>query len=193
MTDDDPYVDSNGVLLNKLGLTSTDVLNRAEADLSFAALLRLAVRPLPGAYDLAHLQDFHREIFGGVYPWAGELRRVDIARSSQDVFCRWQFIESYSAGVFAGLAGEGHLRDLPRNDFVGRLAHYYAEINAIHPFREGNGRTQRAFLAQLARDAGWRIAWSELDGKENDAASAAGLQGDERLLAELLEGLVRPL
>lgn len=88
MTDEDPYVGSDGVLLDKLGLTSTDVLSRAEADLSFAAMLRLAVRSLPGAYDLAHLRGFHRELFGSVYPWAGDLRRVDIARSPQDVFCR---------------------------------------------------------------------------------------------------------
>ena len=193
MTEVDPYVDGNGVFLNSLGLTSADVLARAEADLSFAVLLRLSTRPIPGSYDLEHLRAFHLEIFGAVYPWAGELRRVDIARSRNDMFCRWQFIESYSAGVFAELGAEECLRRLARNAFVGRLAHYYAEVNAIHPFREGNGRSQRAFLAQLARDAGWRIAWSELDREKNDTASAAGLHGDPRPLRDLLDGLVRPL
>jgi cell filamentation protein len=193
MTDADPHVDDNGVFLNNLGLTSADDLRRAEADLSFAALLRLSVRPVPGSYDLEHLREFHREIFGAVYPWAGELRRVDIARSQSEMFCRWQFIESYSAGVFAELGAENYLRKPSGGGFVGRLAHYYAEINAIHPFRDGNGRTQRAFLGQLARDAGWRIAWSELDRERNDAASAAGLHGDERPLLDLLGCLVRPL
>jgi len=192
MTDADPYVDGDGVFLNSLGLTSSDALGRAEADLSFAALLRLSVRPVLGSYDLEHLRKFHREIFGTVYPWAGELRRVDIARSQSDMFCRWQFIESYSAGVFAELGAEGHLRKLTQSAFVERLAHYYAEINAIHPFREGNGRAQRAFLGQLARDAGWRIAWSELDRERNDAASAAGLHGVIQPLQDLLEELVRP-
>jgi cell filamentation protein len=193
MTGVDPYVDDNGVFLNNLGLTSAALLGRAEADLSFAALLRLSVRPIPGSYDLEHLRGFHREIFGAVYPWAGDLRKVDIARAENDMFCRWQFVESYSAGVFAELAAEGHLGKLTRSAFVGRLAYYYAEINAIHPFREGNGRAQRAFLGQLARDAGWRIAWSEIDRERNDRASAAGLHGDVGPLLDLLDDLVRPL
>jgi cell filamentation protein len=61
-----------------------------------------------------------------------------------------------------GLAAENLLTGRTRDAFVARLAHYYGEINAIHPLREGNGRTQRAFLGQLARDAGWRVALSEL-------------------------------
>jgi cell filamentation protein len=192
MTGADPYVDANGVLLNKLGITSAIALSQAEADLSFAAMLRLSVHPLSGPYDLGHLRSFHRQLFGAVYPWAGELRTVDIARTPHDAFCRWRLIESYSAGVFAELATEGGLVGLARGDFVARLAHYYGEINAIHPFREGNGRTQRAFLGQLARDAGWRISWSEVDGRRNDAASAAALKGDTRLLVTMFESLVRP-
>jgi cell filamentation protein len=193
MTDEDPYVDANGVFLNKLGITSGVALSQAEADLGLAATLRLSVHPLPGTYDLDHLRGFHRQIFGAVYDWAGRLRTVDIARTAHDVFCRWAFIESYSTGVFADLTAEHMLMGLARNTFVGRLAHYYAEINAIHPFREGNGRTQRAFLGQLARDAGWRIVWGDMDPHENNAASAAALQGDTKPLIVMFEGLVRPM
>lgn len=192
MTQEEPYVDANGVLVNKLGIASADALSQAEADLSLAALLSLATHPLPGSYDLRHLQDFHRRIFRTVYPWAGQLRTVDIARTPQDVFCRWNFIESFSAEVFGSLSAENMLAGLHREAFVARLAHYYGEINAIHPFREGNGRTQRAFLGQLARDAGWRIAWSELDGAENDRASAASLRGDEEQLLIMFGEIVRP-
>jgi cell filamentation protein len=193
MTGEDPYLDANGVLLNNLGITTAAELSQAEADLSFAAMLRLSVHPLPGAYDLTHLQRFHQQLFGAVYPWAGKLRTVDLARTAQDMFCRWPFIESFSAGVFQALADEERLAGLPRATFVTRLAHYYGEINAIHPFRDGNGRTQRAFLGQLARDAGWRIAWSALDQHENDAASAAALQGDVAPVNRMLEQLVRLL
>jgi cell filamentation protein len=188
---EDPYV-ADGVLANKLGITSAAALSQAEADLTLAAILHLSVRPLPGAYDLDHLRRFHQQIFGAIYAWAGRIRSVDIARTPQDVFCRWPLIESYAAGVFADLAAEDRLVGLTRTAFVARLAHYYGEINAIHPFREGNGRTQRAFLGQLARDAGWRIAWNELTAAENDAASAAALRGDGRPLILMLDGLVRP-
>lgn len=193
MTDDDPYVNVAGVLVNRLGITSATALSQAEADLSLAAMLRLSVHPLPGPYDLDHLQRFHQRIFGAVYDWAGRLRTVDMARTPQDLFCRWRFIQAHSAGVFGELTAEHLLVGLARNAFVIRVAHYYGEINAIHPFREGNGRTQRAFLGQLARDAGWRIAWSELDAAQNDTASAAALHGDTALLVDMFESIVRPL
>jgi cell filamentation protein, protein adenylyltransferase len=62
--------------------------------------------------------------------------------------------------VFGQLAAEKHLRGLIRESFVDRVTHYFAEINAIHPFREGNGRTQRAFFAQLSQEAGWHLRWA---------------------------------
>lgn len=67
MTNEDPYVDADGVLVNKLGITSPAALSQAEADLSFAAMLHLSTHTLPGSYDLAHLCGFHRRIFGAVY------------------------------------------------------------------------------------------------------------------------------
>jgi cell filamentation protein len=193
VTKEDPYTDADGVLLNKLGITSARALSQAEADLSLAAMLHLSIHPLPGPYDLGHLRGFHRRIFGAVYAWAGELRTVDIARTSQDTFCLWPYIESYSAGVFSALATEAMLAGLARNTFVARLAHYYGGINAIHPFRDGNGRTQRAFFGQLARDAGWRVSWSRLSRRENDAASSAALRGDTGPLIAMFEELVTPL
>jgi cell filamentation protein len=186
---DDPYLDAaSGVLRNRLGITDPEQLRRVEAGLSVAALADLGMRSLPGGYDLAHLQEFHREIFGDLYPWAGEIRVVAIAKS--DMFCLPQHIEAYAAKVFEALAGERYLRGLARDEFVDRLTHYFAEVNAIHPFREGNGRTQRAFLGQLAREAGRPFDWSDLDADVNTAASMASPRGDNRPLRQLLDALV---
>lgn len=185
----DPYVDpGSGVLRNRLGITDQQRLEHVEAGLSFAALADLGVRTLPGNYDLAHLRAFHREIFGDIYPWAGEIRVAGIARS--DPFCLPHHIESYAADVFAQLAKERHLRGLNRPAFVGRLTHYFAEVNAIHPFREGNGRTQRAFFRQLSREASWRLDWSNLDPQSNEDASLASLRGDNSPLHGMLDALV---
>jgi cell filamentation protein, protein adenylyltransferase len=138
----DPYLDpESGVLRNHLGLTDRGLLSEFEDDISTAAMSVLRSGPLPGRYDLVHLQAFHRRIFGRVYPWAGEIRTVAIAKT--DMFCLPQHIEPYATEVFGRLAAEGHLRRLDRKPFVERLTHYFAEVNAIHPFREGNGRTQR--------------------------------------------------
>jgi cell filamentation protein len=137
--------------------------------------------------DLAHLQAFHREIFGEAYPWAGEVRVVAIAKSDS---AYPQHIEAYAAKVFKALAGERCLRGLAREEFVDRLTYYFAEVNAIHPFREGNGRTHRAFFGQLSREAGWPVDWSDLDADANTAASMASLRGDNRPLRHLLDALV---
>jgi cell filamentation protein len=65
------------------------------------------------------------------------------------------------------------LRSLERDAFIDRLTYYLGEVNAIHPFREGNGRTQRAFFEQLAYDAGFTLAWQHLDAARNIATLAA--------------------
>lgn len=184
----DPYVDpESGVLRNRLGISDFERLREAEAGLTLAALADLGTRTLPGGYDLAHLRLFHREVFGDLYPWAGEIRVVGIAKS--DPFCLPQHIETYSSDLFAALAKERHLRSLPRDEFLDRLTHYYAEVNAIHPFREGNGRAQRAFFHQLGREAGWPIDWSDLHPERNVAASMASLRGDNGLLRALLDAV----
>lgn len=185
----DPYIDpDSGVLHNRLGITDAQRLSEVEAGLTLVALADLGIRTLPGSYDLSHLRLFHREIFGDLYSWAGETRVVGIAKS--DPFCLPQHIESYSAEVFGALAKELHLQGLPRPVFLDRLTHYFAEVNAIHPFREGNGRTQRAFFHQLSREAGWTIDWSHLDPEDNASASMASLRGDNGPLRDLLDAAV---
>jgi cell filamentation protein, protein adenylyltransferase len=185
----DPYSDPlSGVLRNRLGITDAERLQRVEAGLTQAALAELAARALPGQYDVGHLRAFHREIFGDLYPWAGDIRTVGIAKT--DPFCLPEHIESYATEVFEALARERHLRGLDRESFLDRLAHYFAEVNAIHPFREGNGRTQRAFFRQPSRAAGWQLDWSKLDRGENEAASIASLRGDNGPLRILLNVLI---
>ncbi|XVS63773.1 Fic/DOC family protein [Actinosynnema sp. CA-299493] len=160
--DEDPYLDpASGVLRNNLGLTDPLECDFAETRLSTMRVEQLALSPLPGLYDLAHLRAFHRRIFGDFYPWAGEVRRVNIAKSA--LFAAWRQVEPYATGVFDDLKKERYLRGLPREAFIDRFTHYFAEVNAVHPFREGNGRAQRAFFRQLAREAGWRVAVHTLD------------------------------
>jgi cell filamentation protein len=189
--DADPYIENaTGVLRNILGIRDAATLVRFEADLTFARLVWLAENPLAGTYDLVHLQEFHRVLFADIYDWAGELRTVRLART--DSFCFPQFLESAGAVVFAAIYDDGFLRGLDRARFVDRLAYHLGEVNALHPFREGNGRTQRAFFAQLAIQAGWKIRWTRLDRAENEVASRASLQGDPKPLRALIDRLVDP-
>jgi cell filamentation protein len=185
----DPYLDlRTGVLRNRLGLTDPVALAAAEADFTAARLAGLELRPVPGGYDLPHLQAFHWHVFGDVYPWAGQLRTVALGKGRP--FCPPDELEDRAAALFGDLARDGHLRGRDRADFVAGLAELLAGINDLHPFREGNGRTQRAFLGQLAREAGRRIRWIALDPAENVRASVAAHEGDLGPMRAMLDRLV---
>jgi len=186
---EDPYVyPGTSVLRNRFGVRDGGELARRERDASSAEILALFDQPLPGRYDLAHLQAFHSRIFGGVYEWAGELRSVAIAKS--DLFALPMHIAPYLSGVLAQLPGERFLKGMPADRLTDRLAHYVAEINAVHPFREGNGRTQRALIGQLAADAGYHLAWERLTAARNIETSVAAMRGDNAPLREAIGELI---
>ena len=186
----DPYADPvTGVLHNKLGFSKYEELEAAEREITHAALIFLSEVPVVTSYDLQHLCAIHRRIFGDIYDWAGQVRTVAIAKGSW--FCLPQFIESSATDVFHALHGENFLQNLPRNRFIERLTYYLGEVNAIHPFREGNGRTQRAFFEQLASEAGFVLDWQHLDADRNNAASYAIMRGDPALMRGMLDELVR--
>jgi len=172
----DPYTYDNGTLRNRLGITDAEDLVTVEADLSTQRITEIKTAGLPGVFDLAHLQLVHHRIFGDVYDWAGELRTVDISKGSS-LFCLARFLPAAAAQVFDDL----HLlRDTLGSDAelpVG-LASWYADLNALHPFREGNGRTQRTFLWLLCESVGVGLDMSVLSPDGNLAASVAAMNGD---------------
>jgi cell filamentation protein len=164
----DPYVyPGTSCLRNLAGIRDPAELGQFEAEQTSIILAQIQREPVPGRYDLGHLRAFHRRIFGDIYEWAGESRTVTIGKD-QSLFALPEHIEGYLTKVLTQLVEEKLLHALEREVFVDRLTHYYyVELNAAHPFREGNGRTQRAFLGQLAHEAGYHISWERLDGERN--------------------------
>jgi cell filamentation protein len=187
---DDPYADPvTGTLRNKLGLTAALDLEAAEREITHAALVLLRESPVGPSYDLPHLCEMHRRIFGDIYDWAGQVRTVVIAKGT--LFCLPQYIELAAAEVFGRLRKENFLQGLRREEFLDRLTYYLGEVNAVHPFREGNGRTQRAFFEQLAGDSGYTLNWQHLDADRNIAASVAIMDGDTAPMRAMLGELTQ--
>lgn len=183
----DHYVyPDTGTLINKAELRDQDALDAFEADASAVRMLELIDAPVLGDFDLAHLQAIHRHIFQDVFAWAGELRDVDISRDGSH-FGNWALIGPYLDSQLAKLTQENYLRGLAPEDFILRLAWYMSEINAAHPFREGNGRTQRVFCAQLAEQAGYFIDFDTLNQDEMYAVMKASFNGNTKPLADLLD------
>jgi cell filamentation protein len=186
----DPYCyPGTEVLRNHFGITDGVELAIVEFKRTLARLLELNERPVVGSYDLMHPQAFHRHLFQDVYPWAGELRTVDIAKDGT-YFARSEYIRGSAADIFEVLAARRHLRGLGKGEFVMGAANLLGDLNALHPFRDGNGRAQRAFLSQLAGEAGWNVDWRHVSPSQNIAASIASGAGDHEPFVEILSRAV---
>jgi cell filamentation protein len=191
---EDPYCwPGTTCLRNLLGIRDADELGAAEHEIVALRRAGLTVRSLPGAFDTRHLLSFHRALFGEIYDWAGTIRTVKITKD-RTTFCLPQFLKPQLAELFAGLAADGYLVGLARGPFLEKFATLYGELNALHPFREGNGRTQQVFLRQLAAAARWQVRWEKLDKHDNDDACAAYFHTLEvKILVDLLAPAVSPI
>ena len=188
----DPYTyPDSTVLRNKFGTRSADKLARLEYAATAARLDEMRRWPPPGRFDLEELKRLHGHIFQDVYDWAGSIRSVDIARAGQ-MFCRPAFLESESKRLAAALAKEQFLRGLDRTAFVDRLAEHYGDWNALHPFRDGNGRATREFFRQLATQAGYKLDLTKIERGAWNEASARSFKGDTKPLRDVLAAAVRP-
>ena len=182
------YPDSN-VLRNLLGITDYDELVSAEGRLTMMAMTQLDVDPVKGCFDTEHLRTIHRCIFKDIYDWAGEFRTVEISKGIP--FCYCANIQSQLDSIFAQLHKENLLKDITDKDqYVSRLAFYFGELNAVHPFREGNGRTQRKFIQQLVSEAGHSISFERLDPQRMIDAASDSMVCDYRKMGSLISDLL---
>lgn len=175
---DDPYlIPGTTVLKNLLGVSSNAALSQLEADFTRDRIQQLALAPIPGQFDLAHLKKIHVHIFQDVYAWAGEPRTISISKGAS-MFCLPQHIEFAAEDIFGKLARENHLKGLSRETFADRAAYFFSEINALHPFREGNGRTQNLFLKQLGAGAGFELSIEKVGREQMMAVASAAHRGE---------------
>jgi len=144
---DDPY-SYRGLdcLKNRLGIRDSATLQAFELEMS---TLR-AEEPLPlGKFGPTHYRRVHHHLFQDVYNWAGRYRTVRTAKGG-NVFCYPENIDSQMKQLFAKLGGASFLPGAAEDGFVAAAANFLADLNAVHPFREGNGRSQLAFLHLLS-------------------------------------------
>jgi cell filamentation protein len=183
-TESDPYAMLNGVLINKLSITDTRELNEIEQDLSALAIKELAQEALTENFDFAHLRYLHKRIFEHVYPWAGELRTVDIGKGDT-LFLRHQDIEKEAQKLFTKIQAED-LQTVSLDAFSQIVGEFFIALNHIHPFREGNGRTQRLFASQLAKANGKTLSWESVGDEAMRRACIEGAIGNIRQMVRLI-------
>jgi cell filamentation protein len=184
----DPYCyPGTTVLKNKLGIADQAQLEAFEAEIT----AQRSAEPLPaGDLSFTHYLAIHRHLFQDVYSWAGELRTVRISKGGS-MFCYPENLRAEMEKLFATLKEHQFFQGADAGEFARKAGHFLAELNAIHPFREGNGRTQLTFFLLLAARAGHDLDLDRLDPAAAMAAIIASFDGDEHplvdMIAELLE------
>ena len=193
----DPYLDPDvGDLRNLLGARSASQLRALEPQAVFANELELPNASIARTNDLTELCAIHAQLFKGVYDWAGQPRTIDIKKNhtGAEFFLPVGFIDRAASFLFGELADENGLKNLDQGKFIERLAYYYDQLNYIHPFREGNGRTQRVFWTRAAADAGYLTDWDAVVGDENDLASRTAMEANDRKpLTAMLKRIITPI
>lgn len=188
LSEDDPYlIPGSTCLINNLGITNTQKLNEAEKKLTAISYSKILLNPPPLTFDASHLKQIHLALFSRVYPFAGEFRTTEIAKGGE-LFLPHKLVEQEVQACTDSLRTEGLLLGLEPSEFGDRAGHYLAWINNIHPFREGNGRTQRLFISHLAKHNGLRISWDAVSGSAMVEASRAarGPEGETRMMRRLI-------
>lgn len=159
---------NNEVLKNKFGITDEKELARKERTKSSIRLLEIldGEAKIKHTFDLEHLQKIHKYLFQDIYTWAGKIRDVDIAKGDT-LFCKAINIDNFSKEIFSKLKKENFFKGTTKKEeLVEKLATLFFDINALHPFREGNGRTQREFVRELAEERGYNLDFKNISKEE---------------------------
>ncbi|OLV17133.1 Cell filamentation protein [Deinococcus marmoris] len=204
----DPYTGDNGVMKNRLGIQDAGELSQAERKLASIRAVEIKDGSAPAAtrghFDADHLRAIHQHTFQDVYEWAGTTRGDDLTLEGQREQQPVQLIKAQTSfeegpkvnakldSLFARLAEQDGLRSLSREDFSRQAADVLSDLNQVHPFREGNGRTQREFMIQLAEQAGHPLQFEAVTQQRMTVVSFDAAQGDKDSMRRLFDEITDP-
>lgn len=190
------YLDNKGiycyensdVLINKLNIHDEEMFYKAERFYSGLRQSELISKPLKGKFDFEHLKAIHNYLFQDLFYWAGKVRTVAIAKDN--MFCLPQYIDAYAREIFNKLKNDNFYKGYNKNQFIDSITNLLADINALHPFREGNGRTQREFIRYVGILNGYGFDWSKVSENENIIASYESVNGNNAKLKSIIKNII---
>lgn len=177
-------------LINKFDIKDETVLKELETTITLTKITEYSLNPLFNTFDVQHYKEIHKYLFGDIYDWAGEYRTVDMSKKGT-AFANADSIENLMSKCFERLNNKNLFQGLNFDDFVENLVDFYCVTNMIHPFREGNGRTQRVFLTQLINENGYDIDFFEIDTDELMIATIQSANGVTDYLKDIFKYAIK--
>lgn len=185
----DPYCyPGTTTLRNLLNIRDSAVLERVDAEHALARAQEF--KPDFDELGFAGLEQIHKYLFQDIYDWAGVIRTIDITKGATR-FCTASRIDAEANRLFKNLANESLLMSLPLDHLQARVAHYYCELNVLHPFRDGNGRALRLYFEVLMANAGHVVSWEGLSQRDWIGANIAGYSGDLEPLTQIFKSAIK--
>ena len=177
-------------LINKLGIKDDKKLKEFEAAITFAKASELEKEPIANSFDVEHYKAIHRFLFEDIYEWAGEYRKINMSKKGTN-FAEAQRIPELMDACFKRLKDNDFFANNSFDEFVENIVDFYQTTNMIHPFREGNGRTQRLFITQLIRHNGYEINFSDMDSDELMIATIQAANGIKDNMIRIFSEIIK--
>ncbi|MBO4388705.1 MAG: Fic family protein [Spirochaetales bacterium] len=186
--DEDGRYPGTKCLVNFFNIRDREKLKAVESRIVPIRMAQLLAGELPVKFDFNLLREIHSALFSDIYPSAGEIRHFGASKRTS--FCRPEYIQDMADNIFGKLLADRYLTDRDEESFINDLAFYMGEVQALHPFFDGNGRSARAFFYLLILNAGYDMKWYEIDPDRLLEADISAITGEYQLLIDVLSEAV---
>ena len=185
----DNCYEGTSCLINKLNIRDEEKLNFVESQITIHKTAELANAQDFGNFDFSHYKAIHKDLFNELYEWAGEIRTVNMSKKGTN-FVDVSEIESVASACFKRLQDKNYFKNQEFDIFVEDIVDFYCTTNMLHPFREGNGRTQRIFISQLIQFNGYSIDFDKIDTDELMMATIQAANGIDDNLKRIFKNAI---
>lgn len=182
----DNCYENSTVLINKFGIKNQNTLDEIEQTITAINSAQIELTLRFENVNFNFYKNIHKLLFYDIYDWAGNIRKVNMNKKGTS-FCDFTQIETNGNNIFKYLAEQNYFLNMNRPKLINEIVDLYCRLNILHPFREGNGRTQRLFLTLLTKHIGYNLNLASIDADLLMIATIKSVSGETFLLKDIFE------
>lgn len=176
------------VIKNKLNIKDEKKLEDYERQMVSFKLATIRKHEMPEKFDSNRLKYIHEFLFCDIYEFSGKYREENITKDNF-MFAQFEYIEENVNEILNKIDVE-KLKELSYDEKIKNISYYMTELNVLHPFREGNGRTIREFIRQLLNELKLDIDFSKIEYEEIIRVSKLAVIDDTEQIELLKKSIV---